>query len=145
MPTIEIHRLRIDRANVARLQQLRGAAIRELRDQIPELWQADLVRLDDDVWLDIRTWSSPVDPARLAHAEQRTTAIGEFESLITARLGHHSGERIHTTGTLAMTAAGVRSGRRAGSPPRPQRCTTSWRAAAVGSRFGLLRTVFSQR
>jgi hypothetical protein len=99
VPIIEIHRLRLDRADVARLLQLRGAAMGRLRDQVPELWQADLVRLDDDVWLDIRTWSGPVDPARIGRAEERTAAIAEFESLITARLDHYSGERIHTTGT----------------------------------------------
>jgi hypothetical protein len=99
MPTIEIQRLRIDPTDIGRLQALRSAAMAELRAQIPELWQADLVRLHDDVWLDIRIWSRPVDPARISHVEERATAIAEFENLITERLGRDSGERIHTTGT----------------------------------------------
>ena len=34
-----------------------------------------------------------------------------------------------------FTAPGVESESRAGSPPRPRRCTTCWRAGAVGSRL----------
>jgi hypothetical protein len=99
MPIIEIHRFKIDPANVARLLELRGPAMAEFRRQIPELLQADLVRLDDDVWLDIQTWTTAVDPGRIDKAAERTTTIAEMHRLITAQLGHDRGERAHTTGT----------------------------------------------
>jgi hypothetical protein len=99
MPIIEIHRFQIDPANVARLLEIRGAAMAEFRQQIPEFLQADLVRLDDDVWLDIQTWSKAVDPGRIDKAAERTVTIAEMYRLITAQLGHDSGERAHTTGT----------------------------------------------
>lgn len=52
MLTIEVHRVRVGPANVARLLEARGAALAEFREQVPELRQADWARLDDDVWLD---------------------------------------------------------------------------------------------
>jgi hypothetical protein len=99
MPIIEIYRVRIDPANVARLLEIRGAAMAELRKQLPELWQADLVRLDHDAWLDIQTWNKAVDPACIGKAAQGTAIIAEMHGLITAQLGHDRGERAHTTGT----------------------------------------------
>jgi hypothetical protein len=68
MPTIEIYRARIDPANVDRLLEIRDAAVAEFREQVPELLQADLVRLHGDTWLDILTWSEPVDPKRIEQA-----------------------------------------------------------------------------
>ena len=83
MPIIEIHRFKIDPANIARLLELRGPAMAEFRRQIPELLQADLVRLDDDVWLDIQTWTKAVDPGRIDKAAERTSTIAEMHRLIT--------------------------------------------------------------
>ena len=99
MLIIEVYRVRVDRANVARLLEIRGAAMAEFREQVPELRQADLVRLDDDVWLDIRTWMKAADPETVDRAAQRLPTYVEMQSLMTARLGHDRGERVHTTGT----------------------------------------------
>jgi hypothetical protein len=96
---IEVHRVRVGPANVARLLEVRGAALAEFREQVPELRQADLVRLDDDVWLDIRTWMKAVDPATVGRAAQRLPTYAEMQSLMSAQLGHDRGERVHTTGT----------------------------------------------
>jgi hypothetical protein len=49
MPVIEIYRARIDPANVDRLMEIRAQAVAEFQEQAPELLQADLVRLEDDV------------------------------------------------------------------------------------------------
>jgi hypothetical protein len=99
MLTIEVYRVRVGSANVARLLEARGAALAEFREQVPELRQADLVRLDDDAWLDIRTWMKAVDPAIVGRAAQRLPAYAEMQSLMSAQLGHDRGERVHTTGT----------------------------------------------
>jgi hypothetical protein len=99
MLIIEVHRVRVGPANVARLLEVRTAALAEFREQVPELRQADLVRLGDDVWLDIRTWMNAVDPATVGRAAQRLPAYAEMQSLMSAQLGHDRGERVHTTGT----------------------------------------------
>ena len=99
MPTIEIYRVRIDRANVERLLEIRPAAVAEFQEQVPELLRADLVRLDADVWLDVLTWSEPVDPERISRAAECTPASAEMHGLIAAELGHDRGELVHSTGS----------------------------------------------
>jgi hypothetical protein len=99
MLIIEVYRVRVDPADVPRLLEVRGAALAEFREQFPELRQADLVRLDDDVWLDVRTWAKAVDPATVGRTAQQLPAYSEMQSLTRARLGHDRGERVHTTGT----------------------------------------------
>ncbi len=88
---VEIYRLEVNPADVARLLKIRRAAMAD----VPELRQADLVRLDDRVWLDIRTWVNAIDAA----AVRNSPAYAEMERLIAAQLGRDWGERIHTTGT----------------------------------------------
>jgi hypothetical protein len=97
--TVEIHRVKIGPANVERLMRIRGPAMVELQRQCPQLRQADLVRLDDDLSVDILTWSGPVDPKRIGRPAQRTPKQAEMHDLIAAELGHDQGERVHTTGT----------------------------------------------
>jgi hypothetical protein len=97
MPTIEIYRVEIDPARVERLLEIRDAAVAEFREQVPELLRAELVRLDDEVWLDILTWSEPVDPERLGAAAQCTPTSAEMHGLIAAELGHDRGELVHST------------------------------------------------
>jgi hypothetical protein len=98
MPSIEIYRVRIDPANVDHLLEIRAAAVAEFREQVPELLQADLVRLEDDVWLDILTWSGPVDPDRIAAAAQCTPTSAEMHALIAEEVDHHRGELVHRSG-----------------------------------------------
>jgi hypothetical protein len=92
MPTIQIYRARIDAANVERLLEIRDAAVAEFREQVPELLQADLVRLDGDMWLDILTWSEPVDSQRIEQAAACTPTSTEMHSLMDEVLAHDSGE-----------------------------------------------------
>ena len=96
MPIIEIYRVRIDPANVERLLEIRGAAVAEFQEQVPELLQADLVRLDDDVWLDILRWSEAVDPERIDSAAQCTPISAEMHGLIAQEVGHDRGELVHS-------------------------------------------------
>jgi hypothetical protein len=97
MSTIEIYRARIDPANVERLLEIRDAAVAEFREQVPELLQADLVRLDGDTWLDILTWSEPVDPQRIEQAAACTPTSAEMHSLMDEVLAHDSGELVRSS------------------------------------------------
>jgi hypothetical protein len=99
MSTIEIYRVKIEPADVDRLIEIRAAAVAEFQEQVPELLRAELVRLDDEIWLDILTWSEPVDPERLGAAAQCTPAGAEMHGLIADELGHDQGELVHSTGS----------------------------------------------
>lgn len=104
MPTIEIYRVKIDAANVERLLEIRAAAVAEFQEQVPELLQADLVRLDDETWLDILLWSAPVDPERINEAAACTPTSAEMHGLIADELGHDRGELVHSTGSAWAAA-----------------------------------------
>jgi hypothetical protein len=104
VPIIEIYRVKIDPASVARLLEIRGAAVAEFQEQVPELLHGDLVRLDDDVWLDILVWSEPVDPERIDDAAQCTPTSAEMHGLIADELGHDRGELVHSTRSAWATA-----------------------------------------
>ena len=49
MPLTEIYRAKIDPEKVERLLEIRADAVAEFQEQVPELLQADLVRLDDEL------------------------------------------------------------------------------------------------
>ena len=97
MPTIEIYRVKVAPADVERLLDIRARAVSEFQQQVPELLRAELVRLDEDVWLDILTWSEPVDPERLGAAARCTPASAEMHRLIAGELGHDRGELVHSS------------------------------------------------
>ena len=97
MPSIEIYRVRIEPADVERLLEIRAAAVAEFQEQVPELVRAELVRLDEEAWLDILTWSEPVDPERLGAAAQCTPTSAEMHGLMAGELGHDRGELVHST------------------------------------------------
>jgi hypothetical protein len=97
MPSIEIYRVRIDPGDAERLLEIRAAAVAEFREQVPELLSADLVRLTDDVWLDILRWSDAVDSERIAAAAECTPISAEMHGLIADELGHDRGELVHST------------------------------------------------
>ncbi len=66
MPLIEIYRAKIDPANEDRFLEIRADAGAEFQQQVPGLLQADLVRLEDGVWLDALTWSASVEEERIS-------------------------------------------------------------------------------
>jgi len=98
MPLIEIYRAKIDPANVDRLLEIRADAVAEFQQQVPELLGASLVRLEDDVWLDVLTWSAPVDGERISQAASAAPKSAEMHSLLTEILGHDVGEVAHSSG-----------------------------------------------
>jgi hypothetical protein len=98
MPILEIYRVRVDPANVDRLLEIHDAAVAEYQEQVPELLGIDLVRLDDDVWLDIIRWSEPVDEERIAAASACTPTAAELHALAGEELGHDRGELVLGSG-----------------------------------------------
>jgi hypothetical protein len=98
MPIVEIYRVRVDPANVARLLEIHDAAVAEYQERVPELLGIDLVRLDDDVWLDIIRWSELVDEERLAAASACVPTAAELHALMAEELGHDRGELVHSSG-----------------------------------------------
>ena len=105
MPLIEIYRARIDPSNVDRLLDIRADAVDEFQRQVPELLQADLVRLEGDVWLDVLTWSASVEDERISQAGSAAPKSAEMHSLMGDILGHDRGEIVHSSGsTWAETA-----------------------------------------
>lgn len=105
MPIIEIYRARIDPANVDRLMEIRAQAVAEFQEQAPELLQADLVRLEDDVRLDVLVWSAPIDEQRISQTASRAPKSVEMHALIADVLGHDRGEIVHSTGSAWATAS----------------------------------------
>jgi Cys-tRNA synthase (O-phospho-L-seryl-tRNA:Cys-tRNA synthase) len=104
MPDIEIYRVTVDPANVGRLLEIRAAAVAEFQEQVPELLQADLVRLGDGSWLDILTWSGPVAAERIDAAARCTPLSAEMHGLIAGEVGHDRGELVHSTGSAWASA-----------------------------------------
>jgi hypothetical protein len=97
MPIVEIFRVRVDPANVERLLEIHDEAVAEYQEHIPELLGIELVRLDEDTWLDIIRWSEPVDPQRLeAACGPRAT---EVHALTADELAHDRGELVHASGS----------------------------------------------
>jgi hypothetical protein len=105
MPMIEIYRAKIDPAEVDRLMEIRADAVAEFQEQVPELLQADLVRLEDDVWLDVLVWSAPVEEQRISQAASAAPTSVEMHALISDVLGHDRGEIVHSTGSAWATAS----------------------------------------
>ena len=98
MALIEIYRAKIDPANVDRLLDIRAEAVAEFQQQVPELLEASLVRLEDGLWLDILTWSAPVDDERISQAASAAPKSAEMHALITDVLAHDRGEIVHGSG-----------------------------------------------
>lgn len=105
MPLIEIYRAKIAPEDVDRLLEIRADAVAEFQQQVPELVQADLVRLEGDVWLDVLTWSAPVDDERISEAASAAPKSAEMHSLIAEVLGHDRGEVVHSSGSAWAAAA----------------------------------------
>ena len=63
MSLVEIYRVRVDPRKVGRLLEIHDQAIAEYQEQVHELDGIELVRLDDETWLDIIRWIAPVNPS----------------------------------------------------------------------------------
>jgi hypothetical protein len=103
MPIIEIYRVKVDPANVGRLLDIHDQAVAEYQELLPELEGIELVRLDDETWLDVIRWRAPVDAERL-EAAACSPAAAEVHEIMAQELAHDRGELVHSSGS-AWTAA----------------------------------------
>jgi hypothetical protein len=104
MRIVEIYRVKVDPAKVGRLLEIHDQAVAEYQEQVPELAGIELVRLDDETWLDIVRWSDPVDPERLATAAC-SPAAAEVHEIMAQELAHDRGELVHSSGTAWAAAS----------------------------------------
>ncbi|WP_020393060.1 hypothetical protein [Kribbella catacumbae] len=94
---VQVFRAKIDPANVAQLLQLRPAAIAQAQAACQALLRAELVQLEDNVWLDILTWSDPAGPEQLMKHATQLPLLGEMHALVGEVLAVESGELAHST------------------------------------------------
>lgn len=64
---------------------------------MPRALHAELVRVDDDTWLDILTWSQPDGVEILMANASGLTALAEMHSLLEQLVDEQFGEVVHTT------------------------------------------------
>jgi hypothetical protein len=110
MSIVEIYRVKVDPAKVQRLLEIHDRAVAEYQEQVPELVGIELVRLDDETWLDIIRWSAPADPRRLEAAACSPAAV-EVHEIMAQELAHDAAS--------SSTARGRHGRRRARPRPYP--------------------------
>jgi len=94
---VQVYRASIDPANVARLLEVRPAAIVQAQAACPALLRAELVRLDGDTWLDVLTWDGPGGADALMAVAADLQLLGEMHALVGEGLAVDTGELVHTT------------------------------------------------
>ncbi len=94
---VQVYRAKVDPANVARLLEVRPQAIAQAQAACPMLVRAELIRLDEQTWLDILTWSEPGAADKLMAVAGDLPLLGEMHALIGEVLAVDTGELAHST------------------------------------------------
>lgn len=94
---VQVYRATVDPANVARLLQVRPAAIAQAQAACPALLRAELVRLDERTWLDILTWDRLGCAEKLMAVAADIPLLGEMHALISEVIAVDAGELAHST------------------------------------------------
>ena len=89
---VQVFRAKVDPANVDRLLEIRPRAIAQAREACPVLVRAELVRLDEETWLDVVTWTAPDGAEQLMARAADLPLLGEMHALIGDVLGVDLGE-----------------------------------------------------
>ena len=79
---LQVWRARVPEGHVERLLELRPAAIAEAQRLCPELLAADLVRLDESMWLDVLRWSCQDGEERLMQHADQFDAVHKMHQLL---------------------------------------------------------------
>jgi hypothetical protein len=79
---MSVFRVRVPEESVARLLEVRSAAITEARRLCPGLVRAELVRLDDGAWLDVLMWSDADAEQRLMDRAAEFDAVAKMHELL---------------------------------------------------------------
>ena len=103
MSSVEIYRVKVGPTRVERLLEIDDQAVAEYQEQVPELERIELVRLDDETWLDIIRWSGPVNQQRLQAAAWHPAA-SEVHEIMAHELAHYRGELVHSSGKARAAA-----------------------------------------
>jgi hypothetical protein len=94
---VQVYRAIVDPANVARLLEIRPAAIAQAQAACPALLRAELVRLDERTWLDILTWDGTGGAEKLMAVAARLSLLGEMHALVGEVIAVDTGELAHST------------------------------------------------
>ena len=93
---VQIIRTEVPAANVDGLLAVREEAIAEAQRLCPSLIGAQLVQLDDGVWLDILTWSEADGEAVLMAQAEHFSAVTEMHGMFSDMHGSEVGRAWHT-------------------------------------------------
>ncbi|MEV0394473.1 hypothetical protein [Polymorphospora rubra] len=94
---VQVFRAKVAPSDVARLLEIRPAAIAQAQAKCPVPLRAELVKLDDGTWLDILTWSEPNGAEQLMEHAAELPLLGEMHSLIGQVMSVRAGEVAHST------------------------------------------------
>jgi len=92
VPTVELTRFRVEPDRVADLLNARRAMLADFRADRTGFLGARLVRLPDDQWLDIVTWSSPEDFAASRTKGANRPGIAAFFAAIAEVVSAEEGD-----------------------------------------------------
>jgi hypothetical protein len=94
---LQIFRVRVPEESVPRLLDIRPAAIAEAQRLCPALLRAELVRLDDGVWLDVLTWSGADGEDQVMQRASEFDAITKMHDLLVDADEPLRGEILHSS------------------------------------------------
>lgn len=94
---LQVYRASVPEANVERLLEIRGDAIAEAQRLCPHLLDAELIRLNDETWLDILTWDRPNGEEALMAQAEHFSVLTEMHGLLVDVTGPDLGVIVHST------------------------------------------------
>ena len=94
---VQVFRAEVDPANVAELLRIRPEAIEQAQRACPVLKRAELVRLDDQTWLDVLVWSAADGEQQLMAVAGELPLLGRMHGLIGRVQSVETGELAHSS------------------------------------------------
>ena len=91
---VDLFHATVPAEDAERLLRVRGPALARLRERVPGLRRAELVRLDETRWVDVLVWASPQDADAAAHAED-LAELRELHAIVGPPTAHERGTLEH--------------------------------------------------
>jgi hypothetical protein len=101
MTYMTVWRARVPAESVADLLAVREEGIAEAQRLCPTLLRADLVRVSEEEWLDVITWSVADGEDQLMAREGEFDALNRLHALMGEVVGVDRGEVRHSRGAVA--------------------------------------------
>lgn len=79
---VQVWKAKVAEGDVEQLLAVRPDAIAEAKRLCPALVRADLVRVDDETWLDVLTWSAPDGEEQLMASADNFDALHRMHRLL---------------------------------------------------------------